>query len=142
MKCSSDELKDARTVTFHHWQTIKRANDPTKELAPLAMNLCGRLVYVLGKNNNKTIFKSNDWFKNITETCTKQNLRIRNQLTNIFNFQFHNQVRVNNEILFNVFEISFTDNAAGILNLEDLKKCSDLQTKNVPTSKQKCFVHI
>jgi hypothetical protein len=103
MKCSSNELKDVCTATFSHWKAIKRADNPKKELAPIA--------------RIKLFVKSNEWFKNITKNCTQQNLRIRNQLTNIFNFQFHNQVRVNNEILFNVFEISFTDAAAEILNL-------------------------
>ena len=109
---------------YHHWKNIVRADDPTKTLAHSALELCSRLVYAFGKNHNKPIFKSNDWFKNITQRNVRQTLNIRNQLNNIFVFKLHSKMLVNKEMLFNVFEISFTHDAFEILNLENHEKMS------------------
>ena len=139
-KKQSNSLTNIQTYdkSYHHWKNIVRADNPYKPLSNSALELCSRLVYAFGKNNNKPIFKSNEWFKDIIKKCTKQTSRIRNQLHNIFNFKFHQKVFINNEMLFNVFEISFTNDAFEILDLKHLEKCPEVTTKNVQRSRQKC----
>jgi hypothetical protein len=124
--------------SYHHWKNIVRADDQTKTLAHSALELCSRLVYAFSKNHNKPIFKSNDWFKNITQRNVRQTLNIRNQLNNIFVFKLHSKILVNKEMLFNVFEISFTHDAFEILNLENHEKMS----KNCWGVSKKLLLHI
>ena len=113
------------TKTDDDWLDIPRADDPTKTLAENSARLCGKVIYELHKNFDKPVYLTSQWFNKITKKKVHQNGRIRKQISHIFNFVFHLSVEVEGEILFNVFEISYTAQAYNILNFKDEKNESN-----------------
>lgn len=109
------------TKTDDDWLDIPRADDPTKPLAENSARLCGKVIYELHKNFDRPVYLTSQWFNKITKKKIHQNGRIRKQLSHIFNFVFHNSIQVEGEILFNVYEVSYTTQAYNILNFKDEK---------------------
>lgn len=141
------------TKTDDDWLDIPRADDPTKTLAENSARVCGKVIYELHKNFDRPVYLTSQWFKKITKKKIHQNTRIRKQLSHIFNFIFHHSIQVEGEILFNVFEISYTAQAYNILNFKDEKnECNtppiasanklSSESKNAVRSEHKCSSYI
>gem|GEM_PF-6992659 len=113
------------TKTDDDWLDIPRADDPTKTLAENSARVCGKVIYELHKNFDRPVYLTSQWFKKITKKKIHQNTRIRKQLSHIFNFIFHHSIQVEGEILFNVYEVSYTTQAYNILNFKDEKNESN-----------------
>lgn len=131
--------------TYKEWFNIPRADDPSKKLSHKSVDLASDIIYQLDKSTSRVAFLGNHWFKNITHTERKQAGRLRAQLSDIFNFTFHHSITVNNVPLFNVYEISYTENATDILNcteekiaLNPIENMAQGVVKNVPRLGQKC----
>jgi hypothetical protein len=107
------------TKTDDDWLDIPRADDPTKTLPENGARLCGKIIYELHKNHDRPVYLTSHWFNKITKKKIHQNIRLRKQLRHIFNFVFHESIRVEEEILFNVYEVSYTNEAYNILNFKD-----------------------
>lgn len=107
------------TKTDDDWLDIPRADDPTKTLPENGARLCGKIIYELHKNGDRPVYLTSHWFNKITKKKIHQNIRLRKQLRHIFNFVFHESIRVEEEILFNVYEVSYTNEAYNILNFKD-----------------------
>lgn len=141
------------TKTDDDWLDIPRADDPTKTLPENGARLCGKIIYELHKNFDRPVYLTSQWFNKITKKKVHQNNRLRKQLGHIFNFVFHLSVEVEGEILFNVFEISYTAQAYNILNFKDEKNESNTppiasanklssESKNAKGHEQKCSSYI
>lgn len=141
------------TKTDDDWLDIPRADDPTKPLAENSARLCGKVIYELHKNFDRPVYLTSQWFNKITKKKIHQNGRIRKQLSHIFNFVFHNSIQVEGEILFNVYEVSYTAQAYNILNFKDEKNESNTppiasanklssESKNAKGYEQKCSPYI
>lgn len=112
----------AYTKTDDDWYDILRANDTCSKVSFKAARLVGKLILELHKNNDRCVYKDNYWFSKIVNVSSaKQNLRIRKQISHIFNFPFRKIIVVDGALLKDVYEISFTENAYKILNFEDVK---------------------
>ncbi|MEA0971402.1 hypothetical protein Megvenef_01380 [Candidatus Megaera venefica] len=112
----------AYTKTDDDWYEILRANDTCSKVSFKAARLVGKLILELHKNNDRSVYKDNYWFSKIVNVSSaKQNLRIRKQISHIFNFPFRKTIIVDGTWLKDVYEISFTENAYKILNFEDAK---------------------
>lgn len=146
------------TKTDDDWYNIIRANDGDRKVSFKAARLISKLLLELHKNNNLPIYKDNYWFSKIINVYSRmQKLRLRNQLSHIFNFEFHKIIIVDGALLKDVYKISFTENAYKVLNFEDVKidkkddkinasdpalnKLNDIN-KNVTIPQQKCYAHI
>ena len=141
------------TKTDDDWLDIPRADDPTKTLAENSARVCGKVIYELHKNFDRPVYLTSQWFKKITKKKIHQNTRIRKQLSHIFNFVFHHSIQVEGEILFNVYEVSYTTQAYNILNFKDEKnECNtppiasanklSSESKNAVRSEHKCSSYI
>ena len=141
------------TKTDDDWLDIPRADDPTKTLAENSARVCGKVIYELHKNFDRPVYLTSQWFKKITKKKIHQNTRIRKQLSHIFNFIFHHSIQVEGEILFNVYEVSYTTQAYNILNFKDEKnECNtppiasanklSSESKNAVRSEHKCSSYI
>ncbi|MBM3467718.1 MAG: hypothetical protein FJX70_07835 [Alphaproteobacteria bacterium] len=141
------------TKTDDDWLDIPRADDPTKTLAENSARVCGKVIYELHKNFDRPVYLTSQWFKKITKKKIHQNTRIRKQLSHIFNFTFHHSIQVDGEILFNVYEVSYTAQAYNILNFKDEKnECNtppiasanklSSESKNAVRSEHKCSSYI
>lgn len=141
------------TKTDDDWLDIPRADDPTKTLAENSARVCGKVIYELHKNFDRPVYLTSQWFKKITKKKIHQNTRIRKQLSHIFNFVFHHSIQVEGEILFNVYEVSYTTQAYNILNFKDEKNdCNtppiasanklSSESKNAVRSEHKCSSYI
>ena len=137
------------TKTDDDWLDIPRADAPNKTLAESSARLCGKVIYELHKNHDRPVYLTSQWFKKITKKQIHQNVRLRKQLSHIFNFVFHHSIQVEGEILFNVYEVSYTLDAYNILNFKDEKKeCNtppiasanklSSESKNAQRYEQKC----
>ena len=115
--------------------------------------MCGKVIYELHKNFDRPVYLTSQWFKKITKKKIHQNTRIRKQLSHIFNFVFHHSIQVEGEILFNVYEVSYTTQAYNILNFKDEKnECNtppiasanklSSESKNAVRSEHKCSSYI
>lgn len=107
------------TKTDDDWLDIPRADAPNKTLAENSARLCGKLIYELHKNHDRAVYLTSQWFNKITKKKIHQNIRLRKQLRHIFNFVFHDSILVEEKILFNVYEVSYTLDAYNILNFKD-----------------------
>lgn len=103
------------------WYNISRANQLDKRLSEVAVKLVAKISYELHKNFDKPVFLSGNWIKKVTGRERHQNRRLCNQINHIFNFKYHPKAIVKGEVIYNVFEISYTENAYQIMNLEDVK---------------------
>ena len=141
------------TKTDDDWLDIPRADDPTKTLPENGARLCGKIIYELHKNFDRPVYLTSQWFNKITKKKIHQNGRIRKQLSHIFNFVFHNSIQVEGEILFNVYEVSYTTQAYNILNFKDEKNECNIspiasanklssESKNAKGYEQKCSSYI
>jgi hypothetical protein len=141
------------TKTDDDWLDIPRADDPTKTLPENGARLCGKLIYELHKNFDRPVYLTSQWFNKITKKKIHQNIRLRKQLRHIFNFVFHESIRVEEEILFNVYEISYTNEAYNILNFKDEKNEGNIPpiacanklssiSENAKGHEQKCSSYI
>jgi hypothetical protein len=141
------------TKTDDDWLDIPRADVPTKTLAENSARLCGKVIYELHKNFDRPVYLTSQWFKKITKKKIHQNTRIRKQLSHIFNFVFYHSIQVEGEILFNVYEVSYTTQAYNILNFKDEKnECNtppiasanklSSESKNAVRSEHKCSSYI
>jgi hypothetical protein len=141
------------TKTDDDWLDIPRADAPNKTLAESSARLCGKVIYELHKNHDRPVYLTSQWFKKITKKQIHQNVRLRKQLSHIFNFVFHHSIQVEGEILFNVYEVSYTLDAYNILNFKDEKKeCNtppiasanklSSESKNAQRYEQKCSSYI
>jgi hypothetical protein len=141
------------TKTDDDWLDIPRADAPNKTLAENSARLCGKIIYELHKNHDRPVYLTSQWFKKITKKQIHQNVRLRKQLSHIFNFVFHHSIQVEGEILFNVYEVSYTLDAYNILNFKDEKKeCNtppiasanklSSESKNAQRYEQKCSSYI
>jgi hypothetical protein len=141
------------TKTDDDWLDIPRADDPTKTLPENGARLCGKIIYELHKNHDRPVYLSSHWFNKITKKKIHQNIRLRKQLRHIFNFVFHESIRVEEEILFNVYEVSYTNEAYNILNFKDEKNESNTPpiacanklssiSENAKGHEQKCSSYI
>lgn len=123
----------AYTKTDDDWYDILRANDAYNKVSFKAARLVGKLILEAHKNNDRSVFKDNYWFSKILKVSTaKQNARIRNQINHIFNFHFHKRLVVDQVLLKDVYEISFTEKAYKILNFEDTKSDIKNSEENTP----------
>lgn len=129
----------AYTKTDDDWYDILRANNAYNKVSFKAARLVGKLILELHKNNNHSIYKDNYWFSKIVNVSSaKQNKRIRDQINHIFNFTFHKRLVVDQVLLKDVYEISFTENAYKILNFEDVKidkKDGEVNAPNMSSNK-------
>lgn len=141
------------TKTDDDWLDIPRADAPNKTLAESSARLCGKVIYELHKNHDRPVYLTSQWFKKITKKQIHQNVRLRKQLSHIFNFVFHHSIQVEGEILFNVYEVSYTLDAYNILNFKDEKNESNTppiacankllsESKNAQGYEQKCSSYI
>lgn len=141
------------TKTDDDWLDIPRADAPNKTLAESSARLCGKVIYELHKNHDRPVYLTSQWFKKITKKQIHQNVRLRKQLSHIFNFVFHHSIQVEGEILFNVYEVSYTLDAYNILNFKDEKnECNtppiasanklSSESKNAQGYEQKCSSYI
>lgn len=141
------------TKTDDDWLDIPRADAPNKTLAENSARLCGKIIYELHKNHDRPVYLTSQWFKKITKKQIHQNVRLRKQLSHIFNFVFHHSIQVEGEILFNVYEVSYTLDAYNILNFKDEKNESNTppiacanklssESKNAQRYEQKCSSYI
>lgn len=131
------------------WYNIHRANRLNKRLSEVAVKLVAKISYELKKNFDNPVFLSGNWIKKVTGRERHQNRRLCNQINHIFNFKYHPKKIVKGEVIFNVFEICYSEDAYKIMNLEDVKireKTSNkLQkkelldgSKNAPGVEHKC----
>lgn len=131
------------------WYNIPRANQLDKRLSEVAVKLVAKISYELHKNFDKPVFLSGNWIKKVTGRERHQNRRLCNQINHIFNFKYHSKAIVKGEVIYNVFEICYSEDAYKIMNLEDVKikeKTSNkLQkkelldgSKNAPGVEHKC----
>lgn len=141
------------TKTDDDWLDIPRADAPNKTLAESSARLCGKVIYELHKNHDRPVYLTSQWFKKITKKQIHQNVRLRKQLSHIFNFVFHHSIQVEGEILFNVYEVSYTLDAYNILNFKDEKnECNtppiasanklSSESKNAQRYEHKCSSYI
>jgi len=123
----------AYTKTDDDWYDILRANDTCSKVSFKAARLVGKLILELHKNNDRPVYKDNYWFSKILKVSTaKQNARIRDQINHVFSFTFHKRLVVDQVLLKDVYEISFTENAYKILNFEDAKSDIKNSEENAP----------
>lgn len=133
------------------WYNIPRANWLDKRLSEVAVKLVAKISYELHKNFDNSVFLSGNWIKKVTGRERHQNRRLCNQINHIFNFKYHPKVFVKGEVIYNVFEISYTEDACKIMSLEDVKIESktdaklpkkELQdrSKNAPGVEHKCTI--
>jgi F0F1-type ATP synthase delta subunit len=133
------------------WYNIPRANWLDKRLSEVAVKLVAKISYELHKNFDNPVFLSGNWIKKVTGRERHQNRRLYNQINHIFNFKYHPKVFVKGEVIYNVFEISYTEDACKIMSLEDVKIESktgaklpkkELQdrSKNAPGVEHKCTI--
>jgi hypothetical protein len=131
------------------WYNIHRANRLDKRLSEVAVKLVAKISYELKKNFDNPVFLSGNWIKKVTGRERHQNRRLCNQINHIFNFKYHPKKIVKGEVIFNVFEICYSEDAYKIMNLEDVKirekTSSKLQkkeflggSKNAPGVEHKC----
>lgn len=133
------------------WYNIYRANRLDKRLSEVAVKLVAKISYELKKNFDNPVFLSGNWIKKVTGRERHQNRRLCNQINHIFNFKYHPKKIVKGEVIFNVFEICYSEDAYKIMNLEDVKirekTSSKLQkkelldgSKNAPGVEHKCTI--
>jgi hypothetical protein len=103
------------------WYNISRANQLDKRLSEVAVKLVAKISYELHKNFDKPIFLSGNWIKKVTGRERHQNRRLCNQINHIFNFKYHSKAILKGEVIYNVFEICYSEDAYKIMNLEDVK---------------------
>lgn len=103
------------------WYNISRANRLDKRLSEVAVKLVAKISYELHKNFDKPVFLSGNWIKKVTGRERHQNRRLCNQINHIFNFKYHSKAIVKGEVIYNVFEICYSEDAYKIMNLEDIK---------------------
>jgi len=133
------------------WYNIPRANWLDKRLSEVAVKLVAKISYELKKNFDNPVFLSGNWIKKVTGRERHQNRRLCNQINHIFNFKYHPKVFVKGEVIYNVFEISYTEDACKIMSLENVKIESKTDTKlpkkelqdrskNAPGVEHKCTI--
>lgn len=131
------------------WYNISRANQLDKRLSEVAVKLVAKISYELHKNFDKPVFLSGNWIKKVTGRERHQNRRLCNQINHIFDFKYHPKAIVKGEVIYNVFEICYSEDAYKIMSLEDVKireKTSSKSqkkelldgSKNAPGVEQKC----
>jgi hypothetical protein len=133
------------------WYNIPRANWLDKRLSEVAVKLVAKISYELKKKFDNPVFLSGNWIKKVTGRERHQNRRLCNQINHIFNFKYHPKVFVKGEVIYNVFEISYTEDACKIMSLEDVKiesktdaklpkKQLQDRSKNAPGVEHKCTI--
>ena len=124
----------------HQWKKIRRYDDPSKNLSPRALGILSNAVHKL--RSREVIFYTHDYLsEHLTDCKPKQNLRLLNQLREIFDIEFHRKIKLNGKNKMNVFVISFT--AVGKNLLDDVEnyyasKSGVNLDKNVQKYGQKC----
>lgn len=80
------------TKSIKVWEHITRADASDKKISALAAKLLYVLANKLNYSTSYQICVNHDWISSITERCRKQNLRLINQLTDIFQFNYKKDV--------------------------------------------------
>jgi hypothetical protein len=95
------------------WRYLTRADDPSKKISPLAQNLLCTLVKKLRIKHE--LILSHDELSKITYRSARQNSRLLEQLANIFDIDYHRDLRVHGKRHERVLVIKYSAQGEKIL---------------------------